>query len=137
MFQPRGVYTSEMTSFSPWKFQTLSAYDIATFLLIVGTQLGFRVRTRSCKRSASLADARAVIDPVDLPGLAAVLRKRLLKVRLVVAHRLPRVADDHSASLPRVCAVEFAVSVAQLTDHWWIKLLRPAINETDRPELFW
>ena len=40
MFQPRGVYTSEMTSFSPWEFQTLSAYGVATFLPIAGTQLG-------------------------------------------------------------------------------------------------
>ena len=43
MFQPRGVYTSEMTSFTPWKFQTLSAYGIATFLLIVGTQLAYPI----------------------------------------------------------------------------------------------
>src|SRR5262249_32937224 len=72
--------------------------------------------TRSSTARSALLDARLIRDPVDLPGLAAVDRERLLEVRRPRRDVRPHEAAQHGPALPDLLVVELAAAVLELAD---------------------
>lgn len=63
-----------------------------------------------------LADPRLVRDPVDFPGLAAIVRKRLFKVRHIRVGVRPDKSNLDQFAVEGVLAVKLAASIFELAD---------------------
>jgi len=74
-----------------------------------------------------------VRNPVDLPGLPAIIRVRLFKVGCTRIGVRPKKSNVDRSPLPRLLVVKLTASILELADHWLLYKAILAVDPVDAP----